>query len=99
MDHYYVRLQNIRAKPMLWLGTKSIDSVYWHWLGYSDRALYENSAYTGCLDGFQEFVYAYYCIDQTAHNWHSLIVSKTESQEAAFDKFFELFDAFMKTKQ
>lgn len=101
MDHYYEWLQRIRERPGLFLGVKSLDSMFFHHLGYLDRTYGENSEYRDCLNGteFEEYVHTYYDNDISSRDWHSLIVLKTESQEAAFDKFFELFDAFISSRQ
>jgi len=47
-----------------------------------------------CLDGFNAFVHDYYNIEMTVLNDESLILQNTQSEEEAFDKFYELLDMF-----
>ncbi|MCL2048881.1 MAG: hypothetical protein FWG87_09155 [Defluviitaleaceae bacterium] len=50
--------------------------------------------------GFLEFVHEHYNVDSlmTAHSGDSLISEKSSSEEEAFDKYFELQDAFQAHK-
>jgi len=50
------------------------------------------------MDGFDEFVHRYYNVNVGALNGITLIIRENNSEEEAFDKFFELFDEFLKQK-
>ena len=50
------------------------------------------------LDGFEEFVSSYYSCEHATQGWGKAISQNCSSEAAAFDKFFELFDEFMKSK-
>ena len=54
--------------------------------------------YSYFLDGFDEFVHSYYDHKMTTLNGTGLISKKSNSDEEAFDKFFELLDEFLKQK-
>ena len=86
-------LDMIKRNPYLFFGVKSLDSIFFFISGYYLRAELENSEYTDCLDGFEEFVHSHY-EDMSTRNWHGLIVHETRTQEDAVDRFFELIEMF-----
>jgi len=47
-----------------------------------------------CLDGFNEFAHDYYGIKMTVSCGEYLILQNTQSEEEAFDKYYELLDIF-----
>jgi len=50
--------------------------------------------YSDCLVGFDEFVYAYYNVEMGAKNGDTVILENCQSEEEAFNKFYELLDAY-----
>ena len=50
------------------------------------------------MDGFNEFVHSYYNRGITVLRGSSLISQYSDSEEEAFDKFFELLDEFLEQK-
>jgi len=50
------------------------------------------------MNEFDVFVYAYYNCEMTVHGWANLISRNSNSDEEAFDKFFELLDEFLAQK-
>ena len=61
-------------------------------------ALDSNSSNHRFMDGFDEFVRSYYKSTLAAISGTGLILGNSSSDEEAFDKFFELFDEFLKQK-
>jgi len=47
---------------------------------------------------FNGFVHRYYCVEITTMSGEYLISEKSNSEEEAFDKYFELLDAFCEQK-
>jgi len=99
MDMLYIKLQKIRVVPLLFLGEKSITSLYFFILGYSDKAFEIDSNYKDCLEGFTEFVQKK-CKDRyQVHSWVSLVKKKSSNEEEAFDYFFSLLKEHIKGKR
>lgn len=85
-------LDNIQKRPLIYLGKKSLDRLHMFLCGYifslaDDKT--ENPAWN-CLSGFQTFVADRYQVTDTL-NWSSIIRRSVETEEAAFDTFFELW--------
>ena len=120
MDSFYFFLQEIRERPGLYLGGKSLEALGHFWAGYgycsfierwekaTGRDYFENYEEARCSDvgrepfeqhfmyGFDEFVHEYYNCVMTTLNGKSLISKNSDSDGEAFDKFFELFDEYLK---
>ncbi|MCL2388323.1 MAG: hypothetical protein FWC89_12380 [Defluviitaleaceae bacterium] len=50
------------------------------------------------MDGFNEFVWSHYNCQSWAMSGEMIISKNSNSEEEAFDKFFELYDEFIKQK-
>ena len=50
------------------------------------------------LSGFVSFVHVHYGIEMSANSAEGLICERSSSEEEAFDKYFELLDAFCEQK-
>ena len=101
MNSVYVILQKIRKMPGIYIGIKNIDYLLHCINGYKYRIMDESPNHQwsqDCLDGFFEFVVSFYNTKAGTLNWNSIILQNTDSQEEAFDKFFELFDVFLDQK-
>ena len=78
-----------------------------NWEKTTGRGFFENyeeaqRSSTGCepreqhfMYGFEAFVHEYYDCMITTNNAMGLILEKSNSDEEAFDKFFELLDEFL----
>ena len=126
-NSFYFILQEIRKKPGLYLGSKSLQSFMQFWHGYvlgiaskewkkstdgrfetQDKVIdtvmqHAVASNSYPLDqhfmyGFDEFVHKHYNRNRIAMDASSLILENSSSDEEAFDKFFELFDEFLKQK-
>ena len=86
-------LEEIRIKPAMYLGKKSLETLSIFVTGY-ECAVDEitGSQDAGLFCRMQEFVQDKYNIPMTSRNWAQLISERTASPEAAFDLFFELYD-------
>lgn len=62
-------------------------------------ALDSNSTNHCFMDGFDEFIRSYYESSLASISGTGLILGNSSSDEEAFDKFFELFDEFLKQKR
>ena len=51
------------------------------------------------MDGFEKFAYSYFGCDWSTQGWVKLITEHCNSEAEAFNKFFELFDMFIKEKE
>ena len=114
---FYYMLQEIRKKPGIYLGGKSLKTLMVFWEGYlfgigvkkfeqltgdaffedfesAMRYLTETSDhYTQhFMHEFNQFVYSYYDVNPGSISAATLILNNSNSEEEAFDKFFELFD-------
>jgi len=47
------------------------------------------------MDGFHEFIHAYFGCEWTTKGWWELIIANSNSETNAFFKFYELFDEFL----
>jgi len=109
MDSLYFQLKLIQAVPKRFLGEKSLVALYYYIKGYYDGASDESYEYDGSNSysdflskwDFSEFVYSYYndAIASESENWYKVIMNHTNSQEQAFDKFYELLDEFVKKNE
>ena len=54
--------------------------------------------YEHFMDGFEAFVYSHYKHRYTTIGWKNLISQNCNSEEEAFDKFFELLEEFFAQK-
>lgn len=91
-------LVKIRKLPALYIGKKSLERLRAFISGYS-MCLYEiYGSEPDLLNGFNEYVAEYYhiCVDR---DWSSIIPFFSNTEEEAFDKFYELLDEFLKEKK
>jgi hypothetical protein len=91
-------LDQVRARPEMYLGNKKITTLYDNLQGYSMAcALY------GIKKSFDDKFFEHFNTFTTAHynaspgeNWKNLILEKAgEDEERALTLFFELFDSFI----
>ena len=59
------------------------------------RSKAPETAYAHFIDGFNDFVYSYYNCRNQAMSGEWMILENSNSDEEAFDKYFELRDAFL----
>ena len=93
MEYVDRLLEEIRIKPAMFLGRKSLDTLSIFVTGY-ECAVDEisGSQDVGLFCRMQEFVQDKYHIPMTSRNWIQLITERADAPEAAFDLFFELYD-------
>lgn len=88
-------IEKVTSFPEIYIGKPSLERLYAFIGGY----LYCSSeADDHCLDGFNEYVAAKYGIN-TDHNWSSIIIFFSSTEEEAFITFKELFDEYVTRKQ
>ena len=115
MDPVFILLQEVRKRPGIYLGGKSLTALEYFLYGFgfgSDverwmKGLGHNIAerdcpvcqntiqpYYDCLGGFTSFVCTYYNLVLGAKNGETIIRENTNSEEEAFDKFYEILDLY-----
>lgn len=96
-------LEEIRQRPALWLGTKSLTGLKCLLNGY-EMACYKHAIRkTAQLpddvpwQGFNEWLKLRYGKVNWSVDWHWLLVEMSKSEEEAFDRFFELLTEYEKS--
>lgn len=97
MSPDYEMLQKIKERPALFIGEKNLSHLSHFINGYSYRAAETDQSFCGCLPGFGEFVHRYYNLS-TSMSGEKLIIEREDSEEKAFEKFYELLDNFTERK-
>ncbi|MBQ2675973.1 MAG: hypothetical protein IJF54_01040 [Clostridia bacterium] len=94
MKSYIKRLlDDMRNRPVVYFGCKSLDSLATFLSGYMCR-VHETTSDSGeALPGFQEFVQEKYGIQSSQH-WSQIIRFFSATEESAFDEFFKLLDEY-----
>jgi hypothetical protein len=91
MDKTYKLLNDIRKRPEMYLGRKSLELLFTYLSGYNH---YKGNDESDCLTGFQEYIEDLYGLG-VDHNWAILIRFFSSSDEEAFINFYTLFDEFI----
>lgn len=89
-------LQQIKNRPAMYLGSRSISCLYAFLNGYIGTR--HNSGLSPTkqeeqLNDFQEWITNKYRIT-TAHSWAKIILFYSGDEREALDKFFELWETF-----
>jgi hypothetical protein len=104
MCHVYTLLQKIRERPGFYLGSKNLSHLHHFMCGFAygilenkttERKPVSYNPYS--LQGFNGFVHRYYN-ESTTKSERTLIIDHTNSEEEAFDKYYELLDDFTKRR-
>ncbi|MCD1258180.1 hypothetical protein B5M42_004915 [Paenibacillus athensensis] len=94
MNILYNKLQQIKQKPALYLGKKSLPLLQAYLNGY---VAYHNDTNNEedyfFLPELRDYIIQHYNID-TSHGWPELITFFSSNDNEAFDKFYELLDDF-----
>lgn len=91
------RLYEIKERPGMYLGQKSLMYLFFYMTGYQCRENEIRNGHDCLLPGFQEFVQERYNVKST-HSWASIIKFYETTEEVAFDKFYVLLEEFLKSK-
>lgn len=90
-------LEQIKARPELYLGTKSLPKLsyfldgFFHAIEIMERSEYKESIFP---KGFQEWIEIKYDITESRH-WSDIINFICFSEDDAFDTFYKLFYEFL----
>ena len=88
---HFLHGYNFRQIAELWMKSTGIDFT-------SDYDYFIRTLHLGdrpsCLDGFNQFVYEYYGVEMSAKDGETVIKENTNSEEEAFDKFYEILDLY-----
>jgi hypothetical protein len=91
MDKTLELLMDIRKRPEIYIGRKSLELLYTYLLGYYH---YKGHTESDCLTGFQDYIDTLYGL-RVDHNWAILIRFFCSSDEEAFIEFYSLFDKYL----
>jgi hypothetical protein len=86
-------LLKIKADPDLYLEERSVELLRFFIFGFDFCQATYNPGFTSFYYEFQGFIQEKYNVD-TAQIWSRIIRFYSNSDSAAFDKFFELLDEF-----
>ncbi|HLP90025.1 MAG TPA: hypothetical protein VK184_15720 [Nostocaceae cyanobacterium] len=101
MDNLYNLLQNIKKRPAMYLGRNSIFSLQSFLDGYYFARREIGIPLTEKESEFQTFlqwIRERFNVE-TGQLWSSIILFHSADEKSAVDRFFILFDEFMKQKQ
>lgn len=95
-EEFYKFLEDIKKKPGLYIGTKSLISLTYFLDGifYTLHYLNGQKEYPNFLEGFQEWIQIRFDITSTQH-WSNIINFYSSNDVNAFDLFFELLNEFL----
>jgi hypothetical protein len=93
---YLELLEDMRPRPYLYIGKKSLTAL-WHFLLGFDMALatYQIGGEENCFPGdFHDWVAYRLHFKYSTAGWRNMILERIPDEEAALEKFFELFDDY-----
>jgi hypothetical protein len=89
-------IEQVRLRPGLYFGCKSLTAFYHYYLGYRTACVYHRiDAHPFDLkipDDFHDWAAYRTHYRESTSGWCNMIVQTSPSEEAAFDRFFELLD-------
>lgn len=98
MESLYKRLSEMRERPGMYLGKKSLELLDAYINGYLDHQYELESNFRSDFLDFGPFVRRYFNVEEEFH-WLRIIAYHSSSDETAIDLFYELLDKFLIEKQ
>ena len=99
MDNFEeLLLVKIREMPALYIGKKSVERLRAFVDGYSTCFGEIYGKEPTILTGFNQYVAQKYKIN-TDHDWSSIIQFFSNTEESAFDMFYQLLDEFLEERE
>jgi hypothetical protein len=101
MNKLFKLFEAIKHKPEMYLGNRSISSLYLCICGYSLALLIHGISEDGpTINDFQEWLYIKLEKPDSGKNWKTLILEEKENdEEKAFDYFFLLIKEYLDQKR
>lgn len=95
-EELYELLKNIKKRPAMYIGTKSIMNlkVFLDGVFYAAAYLDEQDESPRFLQGFQEWIQIQYDIS-SSHHWSSILNFFSADEAEAFDLFYKRLDDFL----
>lgn len=89
-------LDKIRKRPGLHLYPFEINNLYFYLSGYisallESKELDKNDVYFG----FQDYIQKQFKLPETSQHWREIIRSEKDTEQEAFDYFWELWDEYL----
>ncbi|MDZ7970364.1 MAG: hypothetical protein RM368_36465 [Nostoc sp. DedSLP03] len=99
MNELYTLLQKIKENPVMYIDKPSITCLHSFINGYIDGLITLGfTTINSCgMEGFQEWIQER-AKTNTTQSWAGIILSYSGSERAAFNRFFEEFEQFLKQK-
>lgn len=99
MNNLTTLLQKIKENPVMYIDKPSITCLHSFLIGYIDGLITLGfTTINSCgMEGFQEWIQER-AKTNTTQSWAGIILSYSGSERAAFNKFFEEFEQFLKQK-
>lgn len=91
-------LYDIKDRPGVYIGNKSLERLAMFLNGYISCMVEMTNKTTYFLIEIQDYVAQHYNIQFEQH-WSEIIKLHTQSEEEAYDKFYELLNEFVKKKK
>jgi hypothetical protein len=101
MSNFYDFLQNIRKRPAMYLGQRSITRLHIFLCGYrfarSELGISQTEQERE-FGEFQSWLEQKFNVE-TTQSWANIILSRTKNESQALDNFFELLDEFLRCRK
>lgn len=94
MDIIYKRLFEIRKRPELYLGKKSLIYLKLYISGYLARQYELDRDFRTSFENFSSYVDNYYEYGSPSLDWERILYFVINDDKKAFDVFFELLDKY-----
>lgn len=94
MDPLYIKLKEMRDRPGMYLGEKSLTRLASYINGYLDGQTKIGETYSINFSDFNEYVKQYFDVTSN-HDWLKVIKFYSSNDTHAVDIFYELLDKFL----
>ena len=95
MDLILQKLFEIKKRPELYLGKKTLPYLNMYISGYLHRQYEIDNSYRTPLEGFSAYVNEKYNYGSNALDWERILHFVIGDDEKAFDVFFELLEEYI----
>jgi hypothetical protein len=97
MNYFFDLLAKLRTKPGMFIGSPSVTRLAFFMRGW-DYAMWQNGHTEPCpMSGFRDWIQRRYHCSTMA--WEELILRDSTNEQAAFDKFWHLWDEYSAEEQ
>ena len=90
-------LEDMYRRPGVYFGKKSLEALCFSLAGYMLREAELDKNSGDWFSGFQEFVSAYYGVENS-RGWCDVIRFNSADEDEAFEKFYQLLSEYLENK-